>query len=392
MSATPFLVDTSSLAALLPALRASARPGTGYAILREILTVLPTLPRQPADEQAEPGEHAASGIDTGDGTVGIVWVVGEGQDEVTITGWWIDGVPTTATAARGEVVWSLLEQDGEEARLEPEGVVGPRQARELEEVEARFREGMETARRSAEQAEWCPRCGGSVGEDGGCVHCGGMAMLPEEDYYERVLRRAERRAVLPELDEAPEITLTPEFADDFRELLSLLGGAVEEEIRSGAETGQSAKTKAPPKPDKSRAPRKGSSRAKTPATCRECGREQREGARFCDHCGAVQETSTEAAAPPPAERPTRSISRAAPSRYADLVLTGLDPAKKIQVIKAVRELRVERGEKPDGLDHIKRAVEKPPFVVCGAVPASELQPLVRRLEEAGAVIEVRRRS
>ncbi len=66
----------------------------------------------------------------------------------------------------------------------------------------------------------------------------------------------------------------------------------------------------------------------------------------------------------------------------DVVLTGIG-AKKIQVIKAVREVTSL------GLKEAKELVEAAPKAVKSGVPKEEAETVKKRLEEAGATAEVK---
>jgi len=68
----------------------------------------------------------------------------------------------------------------------------------------------------------------------------------------------------------------------------------------------------------------------------------------------------------------------------DVVLTGMaDPAKKIQIIKVVREITAL------GLKEAKDLVEAAPKAVKEAVPKAEAEALKKKLIDAGATVELK---
>ena len=67
----------------------------------------------------------------------------------------------------------------------------------------------------------------------------------------------------------------------------------------------------------------------------------------------------------------------------DVVLTGFDAAAKIKVIKAVREVTGL------GLAEAKAAVEGTPKTLKEAVSKDEAEELKKKLEEAGAKVEIK---
>ena len=67
----------------------------------------------------------------------------------------------------------------------------------------------------------------------------------------------------------------------------------------------------------------------------------------------------------------------------DVVLVGFDAAAKIKVIKAVREITGQ------GLAEAKAAVEAAPKALKEAVSKDEAEELKKKLEEAGAKVELK---
>ena len=67
----------------------------------------------------------------------------------------------------------------------------------------------------------------------------------------------------------------------------------------------------------------------------------------------------------------------------DVVMTGFDAAAKIKVIKVVREITGL------GLAEAKAAVEATPKTLKEAVSKDEAEELKKKLEEAGAVVELK---
>ena len=68
----------------------------------------------------------------------------------------------------------------------------------------------------------------------------------------------------------------------------------------------------------------------------------------------------------------------------DVMLTGMaDPAKKIQIIKVVREITAL------GLKEAKDLVEAAPKAVKEAVPKEEAETLKKKLIDAGATVELK---
>ena len=67
----------------------------------------------------------------------------------------------------------------------------------------------------------------------------------------------------------------------------------------------------------------------------------------------------------------------------DVVLTGFDAAAKIKVIKAVREITGQ------GLAEAKATVEGAPKTLKEAVSKDEAEDLKKKLEEAGAKVELK---
>jgi large subunit ribosomal protein L7/L12 len=68
----------------------------------------------------------------------------------------------------------------------------------------------------------------------------------------------------------------------------------------------------------------------------------------------------------------------------DVILTGMaDPAKKIQIIKVVREITAL------GLKEAKDLVEAAPKAVKEAVPKAEAETLKKKLTDAGATVELK---
>lgn len=70
----------------------------------------------------------------------------------------------------------------------------------------------------------------------------------------------------------------------------------------------------------------------------------------------------------------------------DVVLVGFDPAKKINVIKVVREtLNLGLKESKD----VVEAAEKEPQKIKEALPKKDAEELKKKLEEAGAKVELK---
>ncbi|BAL81219.1 50S ribosomal protein L7/L12 [Caldisericum exile] len=70
----------------------------------------------------------------------------------------------------------------------------------------------------------------------------------------------------------------------------------------------------------------------------------------------------------------------------DVVLAGFDPAKKINVIKVVREtLNLGLKESKD----VVEAAEKEPQKIKEALPKKDAEELKKKLEEAGAKVELK---
>ncbi|MDY3281099.1 50S ribosomal protein L7/L12 [Dysosmobacter sp.] len=67
----------------------------------------------------------------------------------------------------------------------------------------------------------------------------------------------------------------------------------------------------------------------------------------------------------------------------DVVLTGFDAAAKIKVIKAVREITGQ------GLAEAKATVEGAPKTLKEAVSKADAEELKKKLEEAGAKVEIK---
>ena len=67
----------------------------------------------------------------------------------------------------------------------------------------------------------------------------------------------------------------------------------------------------------------------------------------------------------------------------DVVMTGFDAAAKIKVIKAVREITGQ------GLAEAKATVEGAPSTLKEAVSKDEAEELKKKLEEAGAKVEIK---
>ena len=67
----------------------------------------------------------------------------------------------------------------------------------------------------------------------------------------------------------------------------------------------------------------------------------------------------------------------------DVVMTGFDAAAKIKVIKAVREITGQ------GLAEAKATVEGTPATLKEAVSKDEAEELKKKLEEAGAKVEIK---
>ena len=67
----------------------------------------------------------------------------------------------------------------------------------------------------------------------------------------------------------------------------------------------------------------------------------------------------------------------------DVVMTGFDAAAKIKVIKAVREITGQ------GLAEAKATVEGVPSTLKEAVSKDEAEELKKKLEEAGAKVEIK---
>ena len=90
--------------------------------------------------------------------------------------------------------------------------------------------------------------------------------------------------------------------------------------------------------------------------------------------------SAAAMAAPAASGPAEA---AAEKTEFDVVLTGFDAAAKIKVIKAVREITGL------GLAEAKGAVEGAPKTLKEAVSKDEAEELKKKLEEAGAKVELK---
>ena len=102
---------------------------------------------------------------------------------------------------------------------------------------------------------------------------------------------------------------------------------------------------------------------------------------------------------PYSDRSHRSVSAAAPVAVAavagaaapveektafDVVIASIDAAKKIAVIKAVREVKAGLG-----LAEAKKLVEEAPKAVLEGVTKDEATAAQKKLEEAGAKVEIK---
>ena len=94
--------------------------------------------------------------------------------------------------------------------------------------------------------------------------------------------------------------------------------------------------------------------------------------------------SAAAAAAPAAAAATAAAPAVEEKDEFDVMLTGMaDPAKKIQIIKVVREITAL------GLKEAKDLVEAAPKAVKEAVPKEEAETLKKKLIEAGATVELK---
>lgn len=78
-----------------------------------------------------------------------------------------------------------------------------------------------------------------------------------------------------------------------------------------------------------------------------------------------------------------AVEAAAEKTEFDVVLAGFDAAAKIKVIKAVREIT------GDGLAEAKGKVEGAPVTLKEAISKDEAEELKKKLEEAGAKVELK---
>ena len=93
--------------------------------------------------------------------------------------------------------------------------------------------------------------------------------------------------------------------------------------------------------------------------------------------------SAAAAAAPAAVAATAAVVVEEKDEF-DVMLTGMaDPAKKIQIIKVVREITAL------GLKEAKDLVEAAPKAVKEAVPKEEAETLKKKLIDAGATVELK---
>lgn len=74
---------------------------------------------------------------------------------------------------------------------------------------------------------------------------------------------------------------------------------------------------------------------------------------------------------------------AAEKKSFDIILTGIDPSKKLNIIKEVRSIF------SIGLKDAKDLVEKPPALLKKDVPAESVDALRERLVALGCAIEVK---
>ena len=94
--------------------------------------------------------------------------------------------------------------------------------------------------------------------------------------------------------------------------------------------------------------------------------------------------SAAAAAAPAAVAATAAAPAVEEKDEFDVMLTGMaDPAKKIQIIKVVREITAL------GLKEAKDLVEAAPKAVKEAVPKEEAETLKKKLIDAGATVELK---
>ena len=94
--------------------------------------------------------------------------------------------------------------------------------------------------------------------------------------------------------------------------------------------------------------------------------------------------SAAAAAAPAAAAATAAAPAVEEKDEFDVMLTGMaDPAKKIQIIKVVREITAL------GLKEAKDLVEAAPKAVKEAVPKEEAETLKKKLIDAGATVELK---
>lgn len=94
--------------------------------------------------------------------------------------------------------------------------------------------------------------------------------------------------------------------------------------------------------------------------------------------------SAAAAAAAPAQAATAAAPAVEEKDEFDVILTGMaDPAKKIQIIKVVREITSL------GLKEAKDLVEAAPKAVKEAAPKDEAEALKKKLIDAGATVELK---
>ena len=239
MSGALFFLDLSPIGGLLPALAAHGQRDTNYALLREIVRRIPTLPR--LDANATPVETfgIAVGAEAEDRTLSVNWNWPRtGAETVGLVATWVEGQLTSATLQVGDEFWALLYEDNQEARLEPEEIVGPRQARDLERVQAKLEDGL-AAVEAQMHAEHCPNCGRDYAEASGiCPMCGPATALVDDGYFEQVVQSMSGPAETATFTETAELTLLPEFNARFAQAAALVIGRLK---KPRAKTSKSSK-------------------------------------------------------------------------------------------------------------------------------------------------------
>lgn len=274
------LLDVEHLEPLLERIAGLSSGKVSFTAVDELLASLAAAPQLTiAEEENAPSWRATLFRADANSWVITCWKSdgASGSPEVVVQGAWHDGRLSTASLTRGEQAWATAPQAGEMARWTPAGFEQAREQEQLDSIEAAVQKGREAMAERLGKGSWtCSHCGAansaSSSTCSGCDTAAGAPAADGQGFRAMIGAASEPPEEARNSRQSTELQLPEDWANLLQEILD----AVKDHTRDSTKQHVSAATE--------------------PTKCHKCGHELQRDARFCDQCGAKQNSGSDSAA------------------------------------------------------------------------------------------------